>query len=142
MPTILYAEDDHDCRELFAFALRERGHQVHEAVNGSQAVQLVREKKIDLVILDVRMPMISGYEAARIMAREAPSVPIAFLSAKGLRMEIVTAFECSPLVVDYIVKPVSPDNFVAWVEDMLQSCRVRGNQAVREINMARELIAE
>ncbi len=140
MPSILYAEDDRDCRKLFTFMLRQQGHKVHEATNGAQVVQLVREETIDLVILDVRMPMVTGYEVARIMARETPSIPIVFLSAKGLRPEIVMAFECSPMVVDYVVKPVLPDEFVAWIEDILRGCQVRGMKEIRETNMARELI--
>ncbi len=142
MANILYAEDDRDCRELFAFALRQREHKVHEAINGAQAVQIVREEPIDLVILDVRMPMMTGYDAARMMAKEAPDIPVVFLSAKGMRREISTAFECGPMTVDYLVKPISPNHLVSRVEEILEACRVRGMAAVREENMARELIAE
>jgi CheY-like chemotaxis protein len=142
MANILYAEDDRDCRELFAFALRQREHKVHEAINGAQAVQIVREEPIDLVILDVRMPMMTGYDAARIMGKEAPDIPIVFLSAKGMHREISTAFECGPMTVDYLVKPISPNQLVNRVEEILEACRVRGMAAVREENMARELIAE
>ena len=70
MANILYAEDDRDCRELFAFALRQKDHKVHEAINGAQAVQIVREEAIDLALLDVRMPMVTGYDTARIIAQE------------------------------------------------------------------------
>ena len=76
MSNILYAEDDRDCRELFAFALRQYNHKVHEAINGAQAVQIVRDEFIDLVILDSRMPMVTGYDAARIIAKENPEIPV------------------------------------------------------------------
>lgn len=142
MANILYAEDDRDCRELFAFALRQKEHRVHEAINGAQAVQIVREEPIDLVILDVRMPMMTGYDAARVIAREAPDIPVMFLSAKGMRREITTAFECGPMTVDYLIKPISPQQLVSRVEDILEACRVRGIAAVREENMARELVVE
>jgi DNA-binding response OmpR family regulator len=138
MSNILYAEDDRDCRELFAFALRQKEHKVHEARNGAQAVQIVREEPIDLIILDVRMPMMTGFDAARIMAKEAPGIPIVFLSAKGLRREVARAFECGPMVVDYLIKPISPDALVDRVESLLEDCRTRGLEAVREENMARE----
>jgi CheY-like chemotaxis protein len=88
------------------------------------------------------MPMMTGYDAARIMAREAPDVPVIFLSAKGMRREITTAFECGPMAVDYLVKPISPNQLVSRVENILEACRVRGIAAVREENMARELVAE
>jgi len=139
MANILYAEDDRDCRELFAFSLRQQEHKVHEAINGAQAVQIVREEPIDLVLLDVRMPMMTGYDAARIIAEEAPNVPVMFLSAKGMRREVAMAYDCGPAVVDYLIKPITPVQLIDRVEEVLESCRVRGIEAVREESMAREL---
>ena len=140
MSTILYAEDDRDCRELFAFALRHTGHFVHEALNGAQAVQIVREEPVDLIILDARMPMVTGYEAARLIAREQPDIPVIFLSARGLRREINLAYESSPMVVDYLIKPVSPEELVARVENIMIDCQTRGIETVRAENMVRELV--
>jgi len=139
MANILYAEDDRDCRELFAFSLRQKEHRVHEAINGAQAVQIVREEPIDVAILDVRMPMMTGYDAARILSKEAPNLPVVFLSAKGMRREVGMAFECGPAVVDYLIKPITPQQLVNQVEHILENCRARGIEAVREENMAREL---
>jgi DNA-binding response OmpR family regulator len=139
MANILYAEDDRDCRELFAFGLRQNGHKVHEAINGAQAVQIVREEPIDLVILDVRMPMMTGYDAARLIAEESPHVPVMFLSAKGMRREVALAYDCGPAVVDYLIKPITPLQLLDRVEAILESCRIRGIDAVREESMAREL---
>ncbi len=142
MSNILYAEDDRDCRELFAFALRQKEHTVHEARNGAQAVQIVREEPIDLAILDVRMPMMTGYDSARIIARERPELPVMFLSAKGMRREVTTAYECGEMVVDYLLKPISPDELIARVENLIEDCRARGLEAIRTENMARELVVE
>jgi two-component system OmpR family response regulator len=142
MSTILYAEDDRDCRELFAFALRHKGHSVHEALNGAQAVQIVREESIDLVILDARMPMVTGYEAAKLIGRENPNLPVIFLSARGLRREIDLAYESSPMVVDYLLKPVSPEELTDRVETIIRDCQHRGIEAVRAENMIRELVVE
>jgi CheY-like chemotaxis protein len=142
MSNILYAEDDRDCRELFAFALRFKGHAVHEALNGAQAVQIVREEPIDLAILDIRMPMMTGYEAARLVAKENPELPVMFLSAKGLRREITAAYNCGPMVVDFLIKPVSPDQLVDRVETIIEGCHTRGLASVRAENMSRELIVE
>ena len=142
MSNILYAEDDRDCRELFAFALRQNNHKVHEAINGAQAVQIVREEIIDLIILDSRMPMVTGYDAARIIAKENPEIPVIFLSARGMRREVTLAFECGPMVVDYLIKPIPPDQLVDRAERIIENCRIRGLASVREENMARELVAE
>ena len=141
MANILYAEDDRDCRELFAFALRHKDHRVHEAINGAQAVQIVREEPIDLAILDIRMPMVTGYDAARIIAKEGADIPIVFLSAKGMRREVSMAFDCGPMVVEYIIKPITPSQLVDRIEYILTDCQVRGIEAVREENMTRELVA-
>lgn len=140
MSTILYAEDDRDCRELFAFALRQKGHVVHEALNGAQAVQIVRDETIDLAILDVRMPMMTGYDAARIIAQEKPDLPVLFLSAKGMRREVNMAYESGPMVVDYLIKPLTTEEVVDRVEYIIEACRVQGLDAVRTENMARELV--
>ncbi len=142
MSNILYAEDDRDCRELFAFALRQNDHKVHEAINGAQAVQIVREESIDLVILDSRMPMATGYDAARVIAKENPDIPVIFLSARGMRREVTMAFDCGPMVVDYLIKPVPPDQLVDRVERVIENCRILGLASVREENMARELVIE
>ena len=136
MPIILYAEDDRDCRELFSFVLRQKDFTVYEANNGAQAVQIVREEPIDLVILDVRMPMMSGYDAARLIAQEAPDIPILFLSAKGLNREVDKGFNSGLLVVDYLIKPVSPDQLVERVVAVLSECEQRGLEAVREESLA------
>lgn len=138
MPTVLYAEDDRDCRELFAFMLRQHDYQVYEAINGAQAVQIVRDEPVDLVILDVRMPMMTGYDAARMIAEEAPHIPIMFLSAKGLQREVQMAFDCGPTVVDYLIKPVTPDQLVGRVDRILQDALVLGLEAVRQGSLARE----
>jgi CheY-like chemotaxis protein len=142
MAHILYAEDDRDCRELFAFALRQKEHRVFEAINGAQAVQIVREEAIDLVLLDARMPMVTGYDAARIIAKERPELPVMFLSARGMRREISLAYDSGPMVINYLVKPISPRQLVDMVESALENCRIRGLDIVRQENMAREFVLE
>lgn len=136
MPTILYAEDDRDCRELFSFVLRQKDYTVYEANNGAQAIQIVREEPIDLVILDIRMPMMTGFDAAKIIAKESPGTPVIFLSAKGLSREINKGFDCGNMVVDFLVKPISTDKLVARVEEVLYGCRQHGLETVREESLA------
>lgn len=136
MPTILYAEDDRDTRELFAFVLRMNKFTVYEARNGAQAVQLVRDVPIDLAVLDVRMPMITGYDAARRMAQEAPDVPVMFLSARGMSREIERGFACGNMVVDYLVKPIAPDELVQRVQRVLVGVPERGMKLLRNESLA------
>lgn len=137
---ILYAEEDRDCRELFAYALRQVGHTLYEAVNGAQVVQLVRDEPIDLVILETRLPLLTGYDTAEKLAQEAPHLPVVFLSAKGMYREISHAFAVGDTVVDYWVKPVSPSQLVSWIDAVLQNCRKLGVVAIREETMIREFV--
>ncbi len=136
MPTIVYAEDDRDCRELFAFVLRRKGYTVYEAINGVQAIQIVRDEPVDLVILDIRMPMMNGYDVARVIAKEFPDIPVMFLSAKGLPREINKSFSSGNIVVDHLVKPVSTDELIARVEHVLYRCKEHGLDTVRQENLA------
>lgn len=136
MPSILYAEDDRDCRELFSIVLRQKGFTVHEAKNGAQAVQLMREESIDLALLDVRMPLMSGYDTARFIAQESPGTPVMFLSAKGLSREVSKGFQSGHMVVDYLIKPISIEKLVNRVEEVLYGCRERGLETIREESLA------
>jgi CheY-like chemotaxis protein len=88
------------------------------------------------------MPMMTGYEAARIIAKEQPHIPVIFLSAKGLRREVAMAYESGPMVVDYLIKPIAPNALVNHVENIIDACQVRGLEAIRAENMARELVVE
>ena len=88
------------------------------------------------------MPMVTGYDAARILAKEKPNIPVIFLSARALRREVTMAFDSGPMIVDYMIKPISPDNLVDRVEGLIDACRVGGITSVREENMARELVIE
>jgi len=57
-----------------------------------------------------------------------------------MRREVTMAFESGPMTVDYLIKPISPEQLVNRVESILEACRIRGMAAVREENMARELV--
>ena len=105
MTTILVAEDERDIRELIVFSLRFGGFEVEEAANGIEAVEKARRLRPDLIIMDVRMPKKTGYEACQELkeANETKDIPIVFLSAKGQEAEIKQGMELG--AVDYILKP-------------------------------------
>lgn len=119
MTRILVAEDERDIRELIAFTLRFAGFDVMLATNGAEAVELAEANPPDLVILDVRMPKMSGYEACRRL-KENPrtsSVPVVFLSAKGQDSEIQQGLASG--ADEYILKPFAPDELIQQVRDIL-----------------------
>ena len=119
MAKILIAEDDPDIRELVAFTLRFAGHEVVAASNGEEAVQLAGREFPDLILMDVRMPRMTGYDACRIMKANADlkDIPVVFLSAKGQDAEIQTGLEAG--AEEYLLKPFAPDQLTDRVRAIL-----------------------
>ena len=119
MAKILIAEDEPDIRELVAFMLRFAGYEVMAASNGEEAVQAAARELPDLVLLDVRMPRMTGYDACRIMKAnpDLHDVPIVFLSAKGQEAEIQSGLEAG--AEEYLLKPFSPDELTNRVRTIL-----------------------
>ena len=119
MAKILIAEDEPDIRELVAFTLRFAGHEVVAAANGEEAVQLATREFPDLILMDVRMPRMTGYDACRIMKANPNlhDVPIVFLSAKGQEAEIQSGLEAG--AEEYLLKPFSPDELTNRVRKIL-----------------------
>ncbi len=120
MTTILVAEDERDIRELIAFTLRFGGFEVEEAANGMEAVEKARKLRPDLIILDVRMPKKTGYEACQDLkgADETKDIPIVFLSAKGQEAEIKQGMKLG--AVDYIIKPFEAELLPKRMAEILE----------------------
>ena len=119
MAKILIADDERDIRDLVAFALRFAGYEVIATSNGEEVLQAAQANPPDLILLDVRMPRISGYEACRRL-KEQPqtaAIPVVFLSAKGQEAEVNAGMQLG--AVEYIVKPFSPDNLLQRVRAIL-----------------------
>ncbi len=117
--TILVAEDELDIRELIGFSLELNGYTVIQVPNGEAAVQQAIEHLPDLIMLDVRMPKMTGFEACtRLKATPATQhIPVIFLSAKGQETEIRQGTELGAEA--YILKPFAPDELVEQVKFVL-----------------------
>ena len=85
MAKILIAEDERDIRDLVAFTLRFAGYEVFAASNGEEAVEMAPKVNPDLILMDVRMPRMTGYEACKAMKADPDlkDIPVVFLSAKA-----------------------------------------------------------
>ena len=125
MAKILIAEDERDIRELVNFSLQFGGFTVVQAANGAEAVELARKELPDLILMDVRMPKMTGYEACRQMKAlpELRDTPVVFLSAKGQEGEIQTGLEAG--AEEYILKPFAPDELVKQVQAVLERVAAR-----------------
>jgi DNA-binding response OmpR family regulator len=119
MAKILIAEDERDIRDLVAFTLRFAGYEVFAATNGEEAVELAPKVNPDLILMDVRMPRMTGYEACKILKAnpDLKDIPIVFLSAKGQENEIQQGIDAG--AEDYLLKPFAPDQLTMRVKAIL-----------------------
>ena len=119
MARILIAEDEPDIRELVAFTLRFAGHEVVATANGEEAVQQAGQMIPDIILMDVRMPRMTGYDACRLMKADPilKDIPVVFLSAKGQDSEIQTGMAVG--AEDYLLKPFAPDQLTERVKTIL-----------------------
>jgi DNA-binding response OmpR family regulator len=129
MAKILIAEDERDIRELVSFSLQFGGFTVVQATNGAEAVEQAQKELPDLILMDVRMPKMTGYEACRQMKTidAIRETPVVFLSAKGQESEIQTGLEVG--AEEYILKPFAPDELVKQVQAVLDRVAKRRQAA-------------
>jgi DNA-binding response OmpR family regulator len=118
-PMILVAEDERDIRDLIVFTLQISGFRVVDVSNGEEAFKKATEIKPDLILMDVRMPKMTGYEACQALKRQESTkdIPVIFLSAKGQETEINTGLEMG--AEDYFLKPFAPDELSQRVNKVL-----------------------
>jgi DNA-binding response OmpR family regulator len=119
MARILIAEDEPDIRELVAFTLRFAGHEVITTANGEEALHQASQIVPDIIIMDVRMPKMTGYDACRAMKADIllKDIPVVFLSAKGQDAEIQTGLDAG--AEEYLLKPFAPDQLSQRVKVIL-----------------------
>ena len=120
MAKILIAEDEPDIRSLVAFTLKFAGHTVVDVSNGADAVTTAKAEQPDLILMDVRMPRMTGYEACQAMKADpaTAAIPVAILSAKGQESEIRDGLDAG--ASEYLLKPFSPMELTEKVAELLQ----------------------
>jgi DNA-binding response OmpR family regulator len=118
-PTILVADDEEDVRELVAYRLSRSGYEVIDAGDGEEAFRLATQRVPDLMVLDVMMPRLDGYELTRrVRADESlRSVPVILLTARSQETDVGRGFDVG--ADDYLKKPFNPDELVARVRAVL-----------------------
>ncbi|HSU91790.1 MAG TPA: response regulator, partial [Sporolactobacillaceae bacterium] len=117
---VLIVEDDADIRELIRYNLAQEGFVVEEAADGAQALERVRRRVPDLMVLDLMLPGMPGLQICRQMRveRETAHLPILIVTAKGTEVDKVLGLEMG--ADDYVVKPFSPRELVARVKALLR----------------------
>jgi DNA-binding response OmpR family regulator len=129
---ILVTEDDRTLRQALVFNLEREGYEVRSAVDGEQALAAARDGGLDLLLLDLMLPSMSGLEVLRTMRAEAIETPVIILSAKGSEVDRVVGLKVG--ADDYIAKPFSRPELLARVESVLR--RQRRPEAAGDDQMA------
>lgn len=113
---ILVVEDDRDISELITYNLEREGYEIACLYDGSQAVDFVRKRKPELIILDLMLPEVDGIEICRTLKSDAATkhIPIVMLTAKSEEADVVVGLQMG--ADDYIPKPFSPKVLVARIK--------------------------
>jgi len=128
MSKVLVVDDDPNIRELTHLFLRNEGLDVYEASDGVEALSKLEGLKVDLVILDIMMPNMDGWELCR-QLRELYDFPILMLTAKGETSQKIKGFQLG--TDDYLVKPFEPLELVLRVKALLKRYRIATSQTVQ-----------
>ncbi|TEB14387.1 Alkaline phosphatase synthesis transcriptional regulatory protein PhoP [Pelotomaculum sp. FP] len=133
LPLILVVDDETNILELLKFNLAKNGYQVVGLTNGLDAIKFMEKDKPDLIILDIMLPHMDGYEVLRILRAdpETIGIPIIMLSAKDEEIDKVLGLELG--ADDYVTKPFSPREMVARVKSNLRR-KATASQKIEQNN--------
>lgn len=118
-PVVVVADDEPQIANLVKFKLEKSGYDVAWAENGVQALEKIKEKRPDLVILDVMMPMMDGFEVLKKMKSDPSTsgIPVIMLTARSMEDDVIKGFDTG--AVDYVTKPFSVSELAARVKSAL-----------------------
>jgi len=117
---ILIVEDDKHISKLIKYNLEKSGYFCITSVSGEEALEILDKERIDLIILDIMLPEMDGFEVCRRIKEESKfkNIPIVMLTAKGEEVDRIVGFELG--ADDYIVKPFSPRELVLRIKAILR----------------------
>jgi two-component system OmpR family response regulator len=126
---ILVVDDDVHIRELMKVYLRQEGFDVLEAGHGIEALQQMERTRVDLVILDIMMPHMDGWDLCSALREVYPDLPLLMVTAKGETAQKVKGFQLG--TDDYLVKPFDPLELVMRVKALMKRYRIEASQKVQ-----------
>jgi len=129
MGTILIADDDEHVRELMGIYLQREGLDIVEAGSGIEALAFLDQPGIDLVILDIMMPHMDGWDLCREIRSRDPEIPLLMVTAKGEAGHKVRGFKLG--TDNSLTKPFDPDELVMRVKALLRRYRIASSQLIR-----------
>ena len=122
MLKILIAEDDRELRRLFAHVLLKNGYTVKEVGNGKEALDAIDAEYFDLVISDIMMPVMDGYEFVRLLREAGNTTPVLMITAKDAFDDMRKGFVSG--TDDYMVKPINVNEMVLRVQALLRRAQM------------------
>jgi two-component system KDP operon response regulator KdpE len=137
--TILIIDDDRTLIDLLGQSLGKAGYEILSATNGIDGLQVLYKHGVDLVILDVMMPRMDGWETCS-RIRDISDVPVIMLTAKDEEADALKGFQCG--VDDYVTKPFSFAELTARVKAVLQRARKTPADAQRKVYVFDELVVD
>lgn len=126
---ILVVEDNNHTARLMEAVLKRAGYEVYKAENGKEALTLTDSQHIDLILLDVMMPVMDGYEFTETLRRCGDNTPILMVTAKDLPEE-----KCKGFIVgtdDYMVKPVNEDEMLLRIKALLRRLQIASEHRLK-----------
>ena len=128
---ILIVDDDSNITELISLYLIKEGFDTKIAGNGREALEILKTYKADLIVLDVMMPEMHGYEVCRTVRKDS-SVPIIMLTAKGETFDKVLGLELG--ADDYMVKPFETKELIARIKAVLRRSSIKDNRNEKKVS--------
>lgn len=139
-PKILLVEDEQNIARLFKFNLSKAGYEIKHAINGEEGFKMVKSFDPDLIISDIMMPRVDGFEFRKMLMSDSKlkSIPFIFLTAKGSEEEILSGYDYD--IQEYIVKTSSPKIILAKLNAIIKSSEDQKNRGEIELQEAAETL--
>jgi two-component system response regulator VicR len=115
--SLLVVDDDHLIRQALAFKLEKEGSTVKLAKDGENALAMLENEKFDVIVSDVMMPYISGFELLKILKEKGTEAPILLLTSLNNESAVVKAFDLG--ADDYMTKPFSPNELIQRIKKLI-----------------------
>lgn len=116
--SVLYAEDDKDVRKNYVVYLENYFEKIYEASNGKEALSIYKDRKPDVLLLDITMEKLNGLELIKIIRKEDKETPVIILSAHSHKEFLLEAVKLN--LVDYLIKPVNRNEFKSVIENTIR----------------------
>ncbi len=134
---LLIVDDDKQIRELLAFDIAQSGYIVDTAVDGQEGLKKALENNYDLILLDVMMPKMNGYDVCKNIRIAKPDVPVLLLTAKGTIEDKTQGFDCG--ADDYLIKPFEIQEVLLRIRALLRRGENNQKQSAKEVLRAGDI---